>query len=216
MLVSDLKQFETGRNCDELKWLDVSAHACKLLNSAENVIFVTSHELIEAKDVVDNAIRDGYKVVTIPENIKEKIRGIEDFHGEPIRDLNEFQTQWNESFEFEFVKKNDLTPRERSVFDKTDQILWLMGGKPRQVKNILISETMRMEGYHEAVGLWEEHNNRVIIKRTQLKSIADYAGTLLHEIAHAKSNASDVTREFESELTDLLGTISSNALNHKH
>lgn len=160
LLVFDLKQFETGRNCDELKWLDVSTHACKLLNSAEKVIFVTSHELIEAKDMVDIAIRDGFKVVTIPENIKEKIQGLKDFHGKPIRDLDEFETQWNESFEFKFVKKNDLTTRERSVFDKTDQILKLIGGRPRQVKNILISETMRLEGRHEAVGVWEKHNNR--------------------------------------------------------
>ena len=90
----------------------------------------------------------------------------------------------------------------------------LIGGRPKNVKKILISETMRLEamGYSEANGLWEEHNQRIIIKRTQLKDLKSYAGTLLHEIAHATSGASDVSREFENELTSLLGKTSSKNL----
>ena len=69
---------------------------------------------------------------------------------------------------------------------------------------------MRLEtmGYQEAVGLWEEHNQRIIIKREQLKKIELYAGTLLHETAHAISGASDITKEFEDKLTSFLGIIS--------
>jgi hypothetical protein len=36
--------------------------------------------------------------------------------------------------------------------------------------------------------------------------------TLLHEVAHALSGANDVSREFESKLTQMTGTISSKAL----
>jgi len=43
-------------------------------------------------------------------------------------------------------------------------------------------------------------------------SLTIYAGTLLHEVAHAKSGASDVSREFENELTGIIGTISSHNL----
>jgi len=42
--------------------------------------------------------------------------------------------------------------------------------------------------------------------------LKDYAGTLLHETAHALSGASDVSREFELELTRIIGIISSNKL----
>src|SRR4051812_34746627 len=35
LLVEDLKQFERGTLHDELTWLDVQVHACKLLNAAE-------------------------------------------------------------------------------------------------------------------------------------------------------------------------------------
>jgi hypothetical protein len=34
-----------------------------------------------------------------------------------------------------------------------------------------------------------------------------YAGTLLHEAAHATSGAGDATRAFETELTNFLGII---------
>jgi len=214
LLVDDLKGYEMGSTHDELNWNDVSVHACKLLNASEKVIFLSPLELTEAKDMVDNAKNDGFKIVTIPENIKQKIRGLKDIKGSPIRDLNEYRTEWNKSFEFKFVKEIDFTNSEREVFTKTDEILNLIGGKPRKVKNILISETMRLEtgSYRGAVGLWESDNKRVIIKRDQLKNLKSYAATLLHEIAHAKSGASDVSRKFESELTDILGLVSTKIL----
>lgn len=43
----------------------------------------------------------------------------------------------------------------------------------------------------ETVGLWEpENENRILIKRNQLNELNSYAGTLLHECAHAISGAS--------------------------
>lgn len=56
---------------------------------------------------------------------------------------------------------------------------------------------------------------RIIIKRTQLRSLKEFAGTLLHEIAHAKSGTNDISRAFEDELTGLLGLISSNVILQK-
>lgn len=214
LLVDDLKKFETGKSHDELNWIDVSVHACKLLNATDKVIFLTPFELMKAKDMVDHAIGDGFKVITIPESVKQKIRGLKDLEGNPIRDLEEYKSEWNKSFEFKFVDEKNLSKQEREIFSKTSDILNLIGGKPENVKKILISDTMRLEemGYSEANGLWEEHNQRIIIKRNQLKDLKSYAGTLLHEIAHAISGASDVSREFENELTSLLGKISSKNL----
>jgi len=214
LLAGDLQGYETGLMHDELKWNDVAIHACKLLNAFEKVIFLTPSQLVEAKDMVDKAKGDGLTVVTIPENIQERISGVEDYSGNVIRDLEGFKEEWNRSFEFKFVNPNDLTREERMVFDKTKQIVDLIGGLPKDVKKIMISETMRMEtaSYREATGLWEVAEERIIIKRTQLRSLKEYAATLLHEIAHARSGTSDISREFEDELTSLLGLISSNAV----
>lgn len=214
LLAGDLQGYETGLMHDELKWNDVAIHACKLLNASDKVIFLTPKELVDAKDIVDKAEGDGLKVITIPENVKERISGLEDYSGNAIRDLEGFRYEWNRSFEFKFVDPSALTREERLVFDKTKQIIALIGGPPGNVKKITISETMRMEttGYGEAAGLWEEAEERIIIKRTQLRSLKEYAGTLLHEIAHARSGTTDISREFEDELTSLLGLMSSNVV----
>jgi hypothetical protein len=213
-LVDDLQGYERGTSHDELSWIDVQVHACKLLNATGRVIFLTPQELIDAKDMVDRAKKDGHRIITIPESVKQKIHGAADLQGNPIRDLGTYAKEWNESFAFQFVKENDLTARESAVFKQTSAIFELVGGRPRNVKAILISETMRAEtfNYREAAGIWEPDTRRIIIKRDQLKKLETFAATLLHETAHATSGASDITEEFEQELTALLGTLTKNAL----
>jgi hypothetical protein len=161
--------------------------------------------------MVDRARNDGYTVMTIPETVKEKIRGLTDSDGKPIRDLDIYAAEWNDSFTFTFIAERDLTPAERAVFAKTSAIFALIGGKPKIVKDVLISETMRMTtfSFHEAAGVWEPASRRIIIKRNQLATLQAYAGTLLHETAHARSGASDVSEAFEAALTELLGTLAS-------
>jgi hypothetical protein len=214
LLVEDLKSFEQGTIHDELSWIDVQVHACKILNAQEKVVFLTSRELMDAKDMVDRARSDGYQIVTIPENLRDKIGKDVDSEGNPIRDLTEFTKEWNDSFEFKFVEPKKLSNSERLVFEQTEKILALIGGRPPNVKEILISETMRMQVgiYSEAAGLWEERKQRIIIKRTQLRDLKSYAGTLLHEIAHARSGAPDISQMFEEELTALLGLSSAKTL----
>ena len=45
VIAKDLKNFEKGKLHDELKWLDVAVHACKLLNATGKYIFITPTEL---------------------------------------------------------------------------------------------------------------------------------------------------------------------------
>jgi hypothetical protein len=213
-LADDLKNYESGEIHDELKWLDVQEHAVKLLNSSERVVFLTPEELANEAMMVSEAKMAGYEIISIPSNLKKRIQGQLDETGKPIRDLRQFSFEYSESFEFKFVGLKDLTDKEKMVFEKTEAILDLIGGKPKMVKEIKISETMRKQlgSFIEAEGLWEERTGRIIIKRNTLSSIERYAGTLLHEIAHAISGADDVSRAFESELTHMTGVVSSKAL----
>jgi len=214
LLVGDLRNYFTGQMHDELSWIDVQEHAVKILNSLEKVVFLTSEELISATDMVDEARRGGYRIVTIPENLRDRVRGQKDTHGNTIRDLSQFYSEYTESFEFRFIEPGKLRNDERKVFDMTEAIFQLIGGRPRQIREVKISETMRKElgSFVEANGLWDAANQRIIVKRSQLRILKDYAGTLLHETAHAKSGASDVSRDFEMELTALLGAIVSRVL----
>ena len=99
----------------------------------------------------------------------------------------------------------------REIFDCWQGIVQLVGGLPTQVREVRISETMRPDfgTGGECLGLWEPDKKRIIIKRTELTSITSFAGTLLHEITHARSSAPDVSRDFETALTAVIGQLSS-------
>jgi len=210
LLVEDLEGYQKGTEHDEMKYVDVAVHACKILNKSSSVVFVTPQQLQYDTMAIDNARCDGLSIVVVPDTISQKIHGIQDISGNIMRDLGQYNIEWNESFEFKFVKPSELTASEREIYDKTSDIFNLIGGKPKIVKEVAISETMRREDSGmEAAGLWEPSKERIVIKRDQLKKMERYAGTLLHETGHALSGAGDVSREFESELTNIIGKISS-------
>ena len=216
ILVNDLKNYTTGLMHDELKWIDVQEHACKLLSAKENVIFLTSEESVRYPDMVDKAQKRGYSIVSIPDNLKDKLKNSIDFNGEKIRDLGEFYKEYEENFEYSFINPINLNMKEKLVWEKTDQILNLIGGKPNNIKEIKISETMQKHysTFQEAGGVWDSSLGRIIIKRSELTNLEIYAGILLHEVCHAMTGASDVTRDFEEALSHLLGVLASKNINN--
>ena len=54
-LVNDLEKFQIGTAHDELQWIDVQVHACKILNAKEKVVFLTSNDLIEGNKYIHYA-----------------------------------------------------------------------------------------------------------------------------------------------------------------
>jgi len=171
LLVQDLEGYQRGTEHDEMKYVDVAVHACKILNTSSSVVFVTPQQLQYDTMAVDNARRDRLSIVVIPETISQKIRGMQDISGNIMRDLGQYNLEWNESFEFKFVKPDELTKSERKIYEKTSNIFKLIGGKPKEIKEVVISETMRREesGF-EASGLWEPNKERIVVKRNQLKN----------------------------------------------
>jgi hypothetical protein len=208
-LADNLVKIEVGTSHDEVKWTDVAVHACQILNTSEKVVFVAASELVLHKAAIDHAQSDGLKIVTVPDNIKYSLRGISDLGGNPVRDLTVYQTQWQESFEFKFVKPEELRKEEMTIFTHRNAIADLVGGLPKKICEIKVSETMRPDflSGNCTAGLWDPASASIIILRSQLRSLRDFAGTLLHEIAHAKSGYDDVTRDFENELTQMLGQV---------
>lgn len=73
---------------------------------------------------------------------------------------------------------------------------------------MLISETKRLSiSGVEVHGLWDRANQRIIIWDKLLQRADHYCGTVLHECAHALTNASNESLAFETGLTELLGTV---------
>jgi hypothetical protein len=213
-LADDLQAHSTGEAHDELSWLDVQEHAVRILNSLKKVIFVNSAELVSRPDLIDDARSTGFQVVAVPENLTRKIQGISDITGQTVTELHQFVKQHNEGFHFEWVSPHDLSSQEQKVWDQCNVILEMIGGRPRVVKAIRISETMRRDAYSsgETVGLWDGNEGWIIIKRSQLRSLSRFAGTLLHEALHAKFDLSDVSRNFESLLTELAGDLAARVI----
>ncbi len=75
---------------------------------------------------------------------------------------------------------------------------------------------MRVD-YHgdEVLGVWEPRERYIVIRRDQLRDIASYAGTLLHEATHALTEADDGSFEFEQGLTHNLGKVAALAIKMK-
>lgn len=213
-LSDDLREFQSGKMHDEMTWIDVQEHAVRILNAKGKVVFLTPQELAENARWVDEAQNMGYKVIPVPEGLKKRISDLSDIDGSPIVDLGQFMEIYGQSFKFKFVDTSNLTLKEKKVFEKTNEIMELIGGKPKNVKEIKISETMRpaLGSMDVEDGLWDPREGTVIIKRSALKQIEEYTGVLIHELTHAVGGASDVTREFESGLTIMTGYAGSKAL----
>ena len=208
-LIADLQKYERGTQHDETRWLDVGLHACRQLNARRKVIFLTAYELALAPAFVQRAVEDGYQQIVVPETIWRKLPGMRDALGNPMRDLSRYRNEWQESFHFTFIEPADFTADEHAVWDRLPQIFDARGGRPASIRDVRVSVTMRlMDGrYQEAVGVWEPADGEIIVRRTQLRSVAMFAATVLHEVSHALSDAPDVSLEFEEKLTQELGAV---------
>lgn len=213
-LAAEMAKVQQGTHADEVTWIEIAVHACKILNAAEKVLFVTGYEATQYCEMVDRAEIEECRIVTVPNNVRQALEGKTDAAGDKIRTLTVFDTEWQESFQFEFVPVSKLTPQERRIFKQHKAIAALVGGLPGHVKEVLVSETMRPNilGYGDTSGLWEDDEGRIIVKRSQLSTLARFAGTFLHEVAHAKSGCGDVDRKFELVLTQFLGQVAGHAL----
>ncbi|PJN86834.1 ATP-binding protein [Bacillus sp. mrc49] len=209
-LVDDLQRIQTGNAHDELQWVDVQLHACKILNSQEKVMFLTAYDLMDGGKYLSYAKDEGMRIVTIPDNLATKLQSNKDLNGNTFRNLETYAVEWNENFEFQIVDVKNLSKKEKEIFAYKDTIVGWFPNKKGVLKSIVISETMRPDNYSggDALGLWDESNKRILIKRSQLSSIQAFAGTLIHELVHAFTGTDDNTIEFEIELTEMLGKLS--------
>jgi hypothetical protein len=62
------------------------------------------------------------------------------------------------------------------------------------------------------LGVWEEAQQRIVVRLSELATIERYASTMLHEFTHAKTGHDDRSLEFESALSEVLGQVAAIAL----
>lgn len=211
-LVSDLREFGSGKHHDEMAWQEIQLYAAQKMQAANtNSVFVTPTVLEQCPAVIDQMKKDGKHPIVIPDKLSQKM---EEFNTTATDDeilvtTKQYSEQSEAAFDPKIVSYEELSDPEKKVYDKMDDVLSLIGGKPANVHRIQIAETLYDSGlFHDRiVGLWKENEHKILIKRSQLGSIQKFCGTLLHECAHAASGAGDVSREFEIKLTDMLGLL---------
>ena len=127
-------------------------------------------------------------------------------------DFSQFSHDRNENFEYSFINYENLSNSEKTIYNTSEKIIKLIGGKPYRLNEIKVSETMQKDEttFRPADGVWDSPN--IIIKRSVLQNQERYIAVLLHELAHCISGASDATRSFENELTRLLGILGNKAI----
>jgi hypothetical protein len=200
-----------GNEADELQWIEIRQVALNLLHEREEVVLLTEDEVLNNPSILDTIKSDGYKVVVVSENEKHKIDEQMDQGGPALRTLENYVEEYNDSFQYKFIEPDKLTPKEKSIYEHTANIISLLGLDINQVPNVKISETMRVT-IDDTEGCWDPQIQSIVIKRSKLNDLQAYAGTLLHEIAHALTNTHDATRDFENVLTQYLGKIAAAAI----
>jgi len=213
-LAKDLTRIQTGANHDESTWLDVQEQAVRILASKGKTVFVTSQQMFTMGATITEARTDGYKVHVVPDRLLARLPNLRDLNGNPILDIRGFISVWNASFVYDFIDPSKLSKAERQTWMILPELLRLAGDHAKRVREIRISNTMRLdEGAYETEGVWDSPN--IVVKRSVLDSRRHFARVVLHEIAHASSNANHGSLMFMAAIDDLAGLAAVEATRHR-
>lgn len=194
---------------EELTWLPVQEHAVRILNRERKYVFYKEGEALFRMALLDEARSEGLIPLELPKKLWKKIVGKGDYQQAPILTLDEYAQQREANFQPDFAAIDELSQTEKAVWEAQQFLFEAIGGRPAQIREIRIAERIELNEKtgSKVVGLWDEQRQRITILRSQLATLRQFTGTLLHEIAHATSGADDCSRPFESELTNLLGKV---------
>lgn len=200
-LVRDLENIMRGTNCDESNWVDVATHAAKTLGKNETVVFMTPGQRATMNNnQVEILEQSGKTLVLVTDSVYGKIENF-------VSTFNTVFQEYTDSFSYNFVSLEQLTTNERQTFNLSKEIIAFL--KEHHFKYdiaIKISDTIRV-GFdgRSTDGVWDSAENAIIIKRSTLGDATYFCGVLLHEFAHYQHGYSDNTRDFETDLTAILG-----------
>lgn len=197
-LVDDLQNRMMGRNKDETAWVDVATHAAKALNGNGNVVFMTPLQRDElTAQQVEILEQSGKKLVMVTDDVFGKING-------NVETFDDVYNDYYDSFQYQYVNYQDLSPAEQNVFDLRNQITDYLRPAYKVCSNILVSENIRVGTFGSSTNGVQE-GNTIIIKRSVLSDAKKICGILAHELCHYQHGYEDNTRDFENDLTRMLG-----------
>lgn len=210
-LCEQLECLSDGTQCDEIKWVDVASYVVKMLNEAEETVFVTPDEIANSSGSANEILQNsGKRIVFVPESVKKKV---EQDAGEEITTIQTVVQKYNDSFSYDFVDINQLTEDELTNWNKVPVLLEKLG-LSSWFEKCFISTKLK-ENPDNTVGVWDHKLQKIVILRSQLQTESDLFGTVIHEIIHAQTGATDVSRYFECELTKWIGKLAARYMSNE-
>ena len=214
VFTDNLTQMSNGRQADELKWVDVQAHAVRHLSARKETVYVTPDEIQRSSGAILEVIRNsGKQPVFVTETVKQKIADTTDVNGRQISTIQSVVAQYNNSFQYEFVPYEELTTAEKVVFDLHHQLIRETHSSVRS-EQIKVAQTLRPDFPSDSFGgVWDGEKELVIIRRDMLCDPAVFCGVLVHELTHADTGLDDIDREFETALSKWIGHFAWKSIN---
>lgn len=197
-LVEDLQNRMRGTNKDETAWVDVASHAAKTLNKNGNVVFMTPMQRAELTNQQLEILKEsGKRLVMVTDDVFGKIQNT-------VETFDNVYNDYNDSFQYEFIKYDELSESEKKIFDLKDIIMDIISPTFKKCKTVKISKTIRIDiNGGSTLGVYE--GDSIIIKRSVLSNAQKFCGVFAHELCHYQHGNIDNTRAFENDLTDMLG-----------
>lgn len=207
-LVEDLQNRMSGTNKDETAWVDVASHAAKTLNKNGNVVFMTPMQRVELTNQQLEILEEsGKRLIMVTDDVFGKIQNT-------VSTFDDVYNDYNDSFQYEFIKYDELSEAEKKVFDLKDKIMDVLSPSFKKCKIVKISKTIRVDIFGgSTVGVCE--GSAIIIKRSVLSNAEEFCGVFAHELCYYQHSHEDNTRAFENDLTDMLGYSIYNLISRK-
>lgn len=200
-LMDDLKNTMSGTNCVESGWVDIATYAAVTLNKSNNVVFMTPYKRANLTNKEVEILNQSEKtLIMVTDNVYSKIE-------ETVNTFETIYQEYSDTFNYKFVSYESLTPAENKVFNLKENIIsFLKRHNYKYGAQIKISETIKVDKCGMMTnGICIYEQNTIVIKRSVLKDESEYLSVLLHEFAHYQHRYPDNSREFENELTKMLG-----------
>lgn len=200
-LIDDLKNTMSGTNCVESGWVDIATYAAVTLNKSNNVVFMTPYKRANLTNKEVEILNQSEKtLIMVTDNVYSKIE-------ETVNTFETIYKEYSDTFNYKFVSYESLTPAENKVFNLKENIIsFLKRHNYKYGAQIKISETIKVDKYGMMTnGICIYEQNTIVVKRSVLKDESEYLGVLLHEFAHYQHRYPDNSRDFENELTKMLG-----------
>jgi len=225
-LAAELEDRHYKESCYEVRrWADVGVFALERLCEQKSVVAVSQHQLEYDRHHIDDMRKEGTLPILMKEQELKRVRKLQQEFNTNIRLLKDWIKQDQEKYNLDPVAEAEMSKSERNVFATRNRLMRLVGIPEDDEPEIIVSNTTRPpKNIGEAggeivqthvVGYYTRLTDTIVIHRGQLKTKVDFAGTLLHELAHRTSHRPDVDRGFELELTRYLGMVGASAVERR-